>query len=201
MVPAASADRMRTESVSEGPLLRERLVACGLPASSLHADLRAAGGARPAPPTIRLGISGLFRPFAPLKVNQLHGFGDDCMSGAFSTTPDAAADQKSRAGWIFASTATTPNVTQEAVAFSRDARTPNAITQANNDGNAASQTQNPIHPRIWIEFRRGSPRINPPASKAQHAPAKHGKRFRDFDANMRTPIRTEIVAKVVVILI
>ena len=123
------------------------------------------------------------------------------ITGVASTTPDAAADQKSRAGWIFASTATTPNATQETVAFSRDARTTNAITQANNDGNAASQTQKPIHPRIWIEFRRGSPRINPPASKAQQPPAKHGKRFRDFDANMRTPIIIEIVANVVVILI
>jgi len=121
--------------------------------------------------------------------------------GEASTTPDDAADQKSRAGWIFASTATTPNATHEKVAFSRNARTPNAITQANSDGNAASQTQNQIHPRSWIEFRIGSPRINPPASKAQHPPAKHGKRFRDFDANMRTPIIAEIVAKVVVILI
>lgn len=84
MVPAASADRMRTESVSEGPLLRERLVACGLPASSLHADLRAAGAARPASPAIRPGISGFFRPFSLLTVNQLHGLGDDCMSGALS---------------------------------------------------------------------------------------------------------------------
>jgi hypothetical protein len=73
---------MRTESVSEGPLLRERQVACGFPASSLHTDLRAAGGARPAPPTIRPGISGLIRPFESLRVNQLHGLGDDCMSGA-----------------------------------------------------------------------------------------------------------------------
>ena len=123
------------------------------------------------------------------------------ITGVASTTPDAAADQISRAGWIFASTATTPTATQETVAFSRDARTPNAITQANSDGNAASQTQNQIQPSIWIEFRIGSPRIKPPASKAQQPPAKHGKRFRDFDANMRTPIRTEIVAKVVVILI
>lgn len=123
------------------------------------------------------------------------------IKGVASTTPDAAADQKSRAGWIFASNATTPNATQETTAFSRHARTPNAITQANNDGNDAIQTQNQIHPRIWIEFRMGSPRINPPASKEQHPPAKQGKRLRDFDANMRTPIRTEIVAKVVVILI
>jgi hypothetical protein len=84
MVPAASVDWMRTESVSEGPLLRERLVACGLPDSSLHADLRAAGGTRPASPTIRPEISGLFRLFAPLTVNQLHALGDDCMSGALS---------------------------------------------------------------------------------------------------------------------
>jgi hypothetical protein len=90
MVPASSADRLRTESVSEGPLLRDRLVACGLPASSLHADLRAAGGARPASPTIRPGISGLFRPFVPLTVNPLHGLGDDCMSGALSRARKSA---------------------------------------------------------------------------------------------------------------
>ena len=123
------------------------------------------------------------------------------IAGVALTTPDAAADQKSRAGWTFASSAIAPKAKQGTVAFSRNARTPNAITQANSDGNAASQTQNQIHPGIWIEFSVGSPRINPPASKAQHPPAKHGKRFRDFDDNMRTPIRTEIVAKIVVILI
>lgn len=87
MVPAALTDRLRTESVSEGPLLRDRLVAwvaCGLPASSLHADLRVAGGARPASPTIRPEIAGLFRSFSPLTVNQLHKLGNDCMSGALS---------------------------------------------------------------------------------------------------------------------